>query len=710
MNYFESFTYDANDNLIGYTDKNNHTQEFIFNQLDQITGHKDALNHLTQFAYDHNGNLTSITDANGHPTQYTYNGRNQNTIITYANATTEQFWYNGNGKIIKKKDNNNNEITFDYNLNNQLITRHYPDNTQDAYTYDAIGRLVSAINQNATVNFTYDNADRMLTETLNGLATSYNYDIPNRNMTIIYPAGRTIIEKTDFRNRLVQISENGAQVVGFSYDISNRLIYREYANGASSQFTYNANDWMTHYSDFPAISDIDMAYDQVGNMLYRKDNLIPDRSETYAYDDIDRLTGFKHGIMNNGVIGNPVNSIIYGMDALGNRTTVVEDGITTNYTANNLNQYTTITGGINANPVYDANGNMLSDHQHSYSYDFNNHMIGVDNYNTGRYSYDALMRRIEKITSTDTTHFYYTGERIIEERDGGNNIESSYLYGNWIDDILSMSKNGQNYFYHKNHLGSVIALTNTSGNLFESYTYKPYGKTSFYDAGQNPLPNSAINNSYLFTGRSLEDESGLYYYRARHLNNDFGRFSQRDPLEFFDSFDLYQYSDNNPINYIDPSGTSIIETLACYGKNALDDYAKTCFDESAPWYLRVPACIGIGLSALCSTPESCLSTINVLSTFWGVGVWEGRPFWRYVGEKSSKDLTYLTRGYGWKSPFGKNWSLAKDRLALPNMPNRVIEVRPPWWKYVAGPERIPRHPGWGEGGGTQYYYGRNFPK
>lgn len=67
--------------------------------------------------------------------------------------------------------------------------------------------------------------------------------------------------------------------------------------------------------------------------------------------------------------------------------------------------------------------------------------------------------------------------------------------------------------------------------------------------GEKPIP--------LSTGREWDKETGLYYYRARYYDPMEGRFISKDPIGF-DGGDvnLYGYVQNNPINWVDPSGLS----------------------------------------------------------------------------------------------------------------------------------------------------------
>ena len=64
----------------------------------------------------------------------------------------------------------------------------------------------------------------------------------------------------------------------------------------------------------------------------------------------------------------------------------------------------------------------------------------------------------------------------------------------------------------------------------------------------------SFDNEITYTGRWLDEDTGLYYYRARWYNADRGRFISRDPIGTDGGINLYGYVEGNPVNFGDPLG------------------------------------------------------------------------------------------------------------------------------------------------------------
>lgn len=142
---------------------------------------------------------------------------------------------------------------------------------------------------------------------------------------------------------------------------------------------------------------------------------------------------------------------------------------------------------------------------------------------------------------------------------------STYGYASIvIDCITTMNSSAgattKRYYYHVNHLGSVIGISDNSGNVVQSYSYDSFGK-AYIVSGSGNITLTSIDstsnlygNTRLFTWREYDRESSLYFNRARYYDPSIGRFISRDPIWQNDQVDLYTYVANSPVNYVDRMG------------------------------------------------------------------------------------------------------------------------------------------------------------
>jgi len=116
--------------------------------------------------------------------------------------------------------------------------------------------------------------------------------------------------------------------------------------------------------------------------------------------------------------------------------------------------------------------------------------------------------------------------------------------------LLSQTRNGFTSYYLKDGQGSTRTLTNTTGNITDTYSYSAFGEL------QNQTGTTV--NHYLYTGQQFDNTSGLYSLRARYYAPGVGRFLSQDTygINFSNPLELnrYGYSANNPVNASDPSG------------------------------------------------------------------------------------------------------------------------------------------------------------
>jgi len=193
--------------------------------------------------------------------------------------------------------------------------------------------------------------------------------------------------------------------------------------------------------------------------------------------------------------------------------------------------------------------------------------------------HDALGRRVASYQAIDgpansqsVTLYAYSGIRVVQTAEytatksgGVFNLEASseavtsYIHGPGLDELLAMRRDGDTYLFITDVNHSVLAAVEAdSGEVAEWYDYGDFGAPSIFDAAGAPLAASAIGNGRLYTGAFWDAGMRLYHLRARYLDPDTGRFTQRDPLgPWSDPLALGNpttYAANNPWTYTDPLG------------------------------------------------------------------------------------------------------------------------------------------------------------
>jgi len=116
------------------------------------------------------------------------------------------------------------------------------------------------------------------------------------------------------------------------------------------------------------------------------------------------------------------------------------------------------------------------------------------------------------------------------------------------------------YYFIKDHLGTVHAVTDSSGDIVEEYKYDAWGRVlGVYDTDGIPLAESAIGNPYLFQGRwyswalhKAMGGSGLYFFRTRGYDPVVGRWLSKDPIGVLGGLNQYIFCGNSPVNSVDP--------------------------------------------------------------------------------------------------------------------------------------------------------------
>jgi RHS repeat-associated protein len=379
-------------------------------------------------------------------------------------------------------------------------------------------------------------------------------------------------------------------VTTYSWDAADRLL------GHSSSFGVGTGTGNQSHST-------SYSYDSAGRLATRKvqagnqQDLI---TQAYGYDGLERLSQIKYLKAQGTANEQLIEQIDYQYDAAGQRiakTTLNGNGTGTqdtpmraSFDAANRMRSITFTGtsastgssDISYSLSYDQNGNLTQKQNQlepndktTYAWDANNRLIQMNqsktiSSNTGTgtgttvlsasFSYDAFGRRIQSTitqgTQTPTTvQYLYEGAQALGEiRDG--KLSHRLLTGLNLDETIAriaINADGNKVaansrLYLTDALNSVIAqlADDDNANIQNSYAYSPYGQS------QTVGPDSA-NNPNQYTSRE-NDNTGLYYYRARYYDPVLKMFVSSDPIGLAGGMNTFAYVDGNPLSMVDPDG------------------------------------------------------------------------------------------------------------------------------------------------------------
>jgi RHS repeat-associated protein len=152
----------------------------------------------------------------------------------------------------------------------------------------------------------------------------------------------------------------------------------------------------------------------------------------------------------------------------------------------------------------------------------------------------TLQSTVQVVTSTK--QFIWNRTSIIEERDGNNGVlRRFYQHGEQIS--------GGNYYYTRDHLGSVRELTDSTNAVRARYDYDPYGNRTKLGGD--------LDSEFGYTGHYFHQPSGLNVSLYRAYAPSIGRWLSRDPIAERGGLNLYGYVRNNPVHLTDPLGLQV---------------------------------------------------------------------------------------------------------------------------------------------------------
>ena len=369
----------------------------------------------------------------------------------------------------------------------------------------------------------------------------YTYDKDNRPITATLASGSAITNTYDSIGRL-STKSIGAYTTTLSYlagiNGSQTAMVSSYQNGtdAAYQYEYDANGNITHIQQ--GDTHLYYQYDAL-NQLVREDNSILNKSITYTYDDR----------------GNMLNKTEYAYVANGGTLGAAADTITYGYESEYQAWADQLTSYDGEAIRYDASGNPTTYRGYTMAWQGRRLTGATNGTNTISYSYDEHGIRTQKTVNGTVTNYNYHGSALISQATGNDTLLFSYdAAGN----VVAVNYNGIYYYYVRNGQNDVIRLIDGDNNTVVEYAYDSWGTP--LSATGTLASTLGAQNPFRYRGYVYDEETGLYYLQSRYYDPTTGRFISADTLlstgQGVLGHNAYAYCGNNPISYVDISGTN----------------------------------------------------------------------------------------------------------------------------------------------------------
>jgi len=535
-----------------------------YDQLDRLVQTLNADGGVEQYRPNALDQTTQVVDPAGQATVHTRNafGDVVQTQSADTGATTRSFDEAGNTKT--ETDARGVTVTYAYDALNRLTRKQSSQSGSPVYTYqydtclNGQGRLCSTQRDGSLdAYFNYDAQGRLAARFNFGSSTTaigHTWRPGGQPQTVVYPGSRTVTYGYDAQGRISQVSTalggNPAVVLAgsFVHGAFGGPLGFQYGNGQTVQTSLDADYRPTHRHDGPY--DVHYGHDPAGNVNQINDvNNIP---VTYGYDSTGRLVSALDGKPNG------FGSLAWSYDANGNRQSETRNAGTTPYVYSPPN-WLYQKGGVTRSKTPSGNTASISGTA-SFAYDGYDRLVASQTASeTTTYTYNALGERIRKQNQNGlSTIFHYgpNGELLFEKNQQGKTKEYVWLDGR---PIARIDNSTTIYYYHVDHLGTPRAMTNGSGTVVWRADYEPFGKAN--------VTTSTVENNLRLPGQYFDRETNLHYNYFRDYDPTTGRYIQADPIGLDGGMNLYAYTKQNPLRYIDPDGLTAISNtpIMIYG-------------------------------------------------------------------------------------------------------------------------------------------------
>ncbi|CAF0704845.1 hypothetical protein MPNT_700002 [Candidatus Methylacidithermus pantelleriae] len=312
-------------------------------------------------------------------------------------------------------------------------------------------------------------------------------------------------------------------------------------------------------------------------LLQQQSDKVANLTTNYTYSKVSRL----QGATTTNSSGATTDTYHYNYDPVGNIISKLVGSSTTDYAYNEDNElycsYPDSTSGCGASSAtsygYDGAGGLTSinapgtSSDYSFAYDAKQQTTSITPPGSSQVSLSYQDANQVRLITEGSLRYGYNllGQSSVAPNSGTANTTTFARdnMGTLVEERVAQSgSSAVHYYYLFDSLGSVIGLTNDSGNLVggTTYRYEPYGKMT-----EDPTQGTSVSNPWGFAAGLNDSQTGFYKFGDRFYNPDAMRWTQMDPVGGHLSNPMtlhrYLYAQDLPNVITDPNGR---DTTYCF--------------------------------------------------------------------------------------------------------------------------------------------------
>ena len=546
------FEYDDSGRVvaIGYPDGTRKRWER--DESGQVTAVVDRTGARTLHERDADGQLLAVVDPLGRATRFDSAG---GTLlgVEFPDGTREDYWYDEERSTAVVTGRDGEPVVQALDEVGAISGVYSIDGSFVEYDYAADGSLASATNDSGTVGFSCDDVAGIDKERTAQGVTRVRRDADGRWTEMATPFGDTIRYEYDADGRLIGMRDWSGRASQFVWAKDGSLAEVRLPNGLVEKRRYSQHARLSHATvgikGAKPLSEQRYRYDSCGRLVEIADDGVDNPwTKSLSYDPESRLLAVRDGD------GTVVESFQH--DAKGN---IVRDG----ELDVEVGPMDDIRRHGDRELEYDALGNIAAlpsprGRLHCRFAKDGSLRETELNGTTVRYEYDALGRRTLKTDGTRTWRFGWFGQQLIWEQyqnePSAEWVRRDYLYLPNTPEPFAFREHGRCYYLQNDARGAVIRVFRDDGVLVWSARYDAFGEAHVEVA--------RVRQPLRLVGQYLDEETGLHHQIVRYYCPWLKTYISREPRWVEPEARNYAYCNNDPYNFVDPTGGFVFCLLA----------------------------------------------------------------------------------------------------------------------------------------------------